>query len=650
MATTNIDYLERILQNSTIPEHAKDELRMQAANLHVSEVYNDATTAASVPRSMSAFTMPISTLPAGDPMDRTRSAPATAGTMGRSMSSVPVSNHHQIDLSQRSYSTLPSWHVQVDDESSSYTHTAQTAFVQKRPSLQPINEMATYSTDGLVAYNPADYINNFIEPSGAMSLPSSAAPSLNHLHVTQLTPDVQWCPPLDGSVSPSSPSGGMMTPATISSSSMSRQASCNPHFLQDMSMLCVQSDPSFSFQPLLSEDGSFPFASDVEASTISSHVDTSLFPISASFTGCSASEGVFPLSAHVPPSTNALGVFQPRPQHQQPPQQQLDLAEDMRRSASSASESDASVASSSASSTTSRQSRRDHEIKAHSSRKIAPKTRDSSTEQTSSASFNVQMKRVMSADGSCKDVAAITKQPYIRPQHPKMPCPYCDKQPGGFRGTHELERHIARAHATVRKGWVCVDASPDKKFLASCKHCRRGKVYGAYYNAAAHLRRAHFHPRKRGRKGKGDEKRGGIGGGDDPPMEHLRAHWMKEIMVDEKPSKNIKSEEQASTPAAPVMASEDAAVVDSSEGFEYDGVNVAYPAQPQQQVPQPVAPMSDMPPMVDLNNQYMDQSMYVGQTAGEGIVDTSMQYYNAATTTTNFDAYHFDDYQHYDAA
>ena len=56
-------------------------------------------------------------------------------------------------------------------------------------------------------------------------------------------------------------------------------------------------------------------------------------------------------------------------------------------------------------------------------------------------------------------------------------------------------------------------------------------MYGAYYNAAAHLRRAHFHPRKRGRKGKHDEKRGGKGGGDDPPMDILKQKWMKEVEI-----------------------------------------------------------------------------------------------------------------------
>jgi hypothetical protein len=128
-------------------------------------------------------------------------------------------------------------------------------------------------------------------------------------------------------------------------------------------------------------------------------------------------------------------------------------------------------------------------------------------------------------------VGEISKVPYVRPQHPKLMCQYCQERPDGFRGTHELDRHVARAHAATRKGYICIDNSPDKKFLASCKFCLNKKVYGAYYNAAAHLRRAHFHPRKRGRNGKKEEKRGGLRGGDDPPMEALRQYWIQEIEV-----------------------------------------------------------------------------------------------------------------------
>ena len=144
-----------------------------------------------------------------------------------------------------------------------------------------------------------------------------------------------------------------------------------------------------------------------------------------------------------------------------------------------------------------------------------------------------KMMQVQSQDGSSKYAAAMTQAPYIRPSHPKIMCPHCSEYPNGFRGEHELRRHTERAHLLIRKVWVIVDASPDKKFLANCKQCRRGKTYGAYYNAAAHLRRAHFHPRKRGRKGKHDEKHGGKGGGDDPPMDVLKQKWMKEVEIDD---------------------------------------------------------------------------------------------------------------------
>jgi hypothetical protein len=62
-----------------------------------------------------------------------------------------------------------------------------------------------------------------------------------------------------------------------------------------------------------------------------------------------------------------------------------------------------------------------------------------------------------------------------------------------------------------------------------CLACRAGKTYGANYNAAAHLRRAHFNPpkNKRGGRGKKSEGRGGMGGGHWPPMDELK-NWMFE--------------------------------------------------------------------------------------------------------------------------
>jgi hypothetical protein len=106
----------------------------------------------------------------------------------------------------------------------------------------------------------------------------------------------------------------------------------------------------------------------------------------------------------------------------------------------------------------------------------------------------------------------------------------------------------ARSTERSRRGYVCIDASSDGKFLSKCRHCRKGKVYGAYYNAAAHLRRAHFHPRNLGRKNRNEEKRGGVGGGDDPPMDHLKQYWIKEIEVDEEAGNKQRREAQRLSP------------------------------------------------------------------------------------------------------
>ena len=90
-----------------------------------------------------------------------------------------------------------------------------------------------------------------------------------------------------------------------------------------------------------------------------------------------------------------------------------------------------------------------------------------------------------------------TTSAYIRPRHPKVLCDQCNIKPEGFRGPHALRRHIENKHARYRTVWVCVDRSPDKKFLSECRACNEGKQYGAYYNAAAHLRRAHLDVQKK---------------------------------------------------------------------------------------------------------------------------------------------------------
>lgn len=443
-------------------------------------------------------------------MDRPLSAPSM--DRSTSLATADASNL------QRSMTANPMWHS-TSQESNEYTFCSESS-IRRHSDLQPIAETTAYcNNNNLTEWSPIDYVNTCIEPTTSSSFPSSLPINPQQLHVP-LTPTLQWGSSSDNSTAPSTPSSALTTPVTQSSSLMSRQSSCTSQFLDSASMLRIQSDSSCML-PILSEDGDFSLPFNVESKTISNCVDSSLFP--SSFTG-SSSESFLSSAQSFPASAQAFAFSDNDKSY---------LAEDMRRSTSTTySESSASDAS--VSSTCSRQSRREREVNAQASRKIAPKAIEN-YDETESLPSNAQMKRIRSEDGSSKTVGVITKTPYVRPQHPKIMCQFCQERPEGFRGTHELDRHIARAHASRRKGYICVDYSADKKFLANCKHCRNKKVYGAYYNAAAHLRRAHFHPRKRGRKGKNDEKRGGIGGGDDPPMDYLKMHWIQEVEVDNKP-------------------------------------------------------------------------------------------------------------------
>lgn len=387
--------------------------------------------------------------------------------------------------------------------------------------------------NSMVEYSPVDYSSTVIEP---LTSNSFSAPTHQHSPQQQGQFTRQWCSSSDGSASPSTPLTVLMTPVT-QSSDMSRQSSYDANFV-DISMLSVPSDSSCML-PIPLEDGSFPFSFDTESKAISSNADGIPFSqLTDSSEDFLISSSTFP-SLQLPASASAHGLASINPE-------QSDLAEDMWRSTSTSSRassiSDASLPSPSCS----RHTQRKREINARAaSRQIAPKAVKLTDETTTSLPCNAQMAKIQSSDGSSKTVGLLTKAPYVRPAHPKIMCQFCNERPDGFRGTHELERHIARSHAPCRKGYICVDASENGKFLAACKHCRAKKVYGAYYNAAAHLRRAHFHPRKRGRKGKNDEKRGGIGGGDDPPMDYLKQNWIREVEVTTAPKKAMSGASEA---------------------------------------------------------------------------------------------------------
>lgn len=113
----------------------------------------------------------------------------------------------------------------------------------------------------------------------------------------------------------------------------------------------------------------------------------------------------------------------------------------------------------------------------------------------------------------------------------RLKCSSCNDYPDGFRSEHELRRHTNRVHRRTRKVWVTIDTSPDKSFLSNCKACQIGKRYNECYNAASHLRRMHFHPHKRGERKMtaAEARRGGKPGDLDPPMEVLKANWLREV-------------------------------------------------------------------------------------------------------------------------
>ncbi|OBT66356.1 hypothetical protein VE03_04845 [Pseudogymnoascus sp. 23342-1-I1] len=314
---------------------------------------------------------------------------------------------------------------------------------------------------------------------------------------------------------PNTPSSTTLTADNTFVSDMSRQSSTCNEALQSLQMINIHSNNSV-FSDLSATDDAF------YGNSAQYYLPSDLKQVSSSEQNLLlAGAGGAGYDQQVPP----YPLFAP----QKMPSTSTHV-ERMQRTEST----DSNVSSSSASRSR-QQLQRQNQLATN--RKLAPKGgSDDDESQTVS-----QLLRIKSKDGQeDRLVAPISKTPYQRPKHERLFCELC-KDREGFRGAHELGRHKDRQHKRMVRKWVCMEPLDGVKdefrpvnTLANCKACKQQtKKYGAYYNAAAHLRRAHFVPKPRGRNksGKADdksEKRGGKGGGDWPPMKELK-RWMKEV-------------------------------------------------------------------------------------------------------------------------
>ncbi|KAF4628008.1 hypothetical protein G7Y89_g10144 [Cudoniella acicularis] len=286
-----------------------------------------------------------------------------------------------------------------------------------------------------------------------------------------------------------------------------------------------------------------------------------------------------------------------------------------------------SQSSESTSSTSSSSSRNKQRLQATlaAARPLKPKG-GSDENAMSRANSSQSMARLESKDGS-QDKVAISKPTYQRPKHDRVFCKQCESHPDGFRGEHELRRHQDREHKPLVKKWVCIEPTghghPKPELpLSKCKACGpQQKKYGAYYNAAAHLRRTHFKPKAKGRnkstKVDDIEKRGGKGGGDWPPMSELK-YWMKEV---EEPA----TEYATSTTQEEVDESEDESLdTKPDEQFYSQPMSaVVVPSNYDSAFLAETSPILNMYPTTT-NNMYDMQSIPLDMSEQSSFVDQSM--------------------------
>jgi hypothetical protein len=475
-------------------------------------------------------------------MSGSLSQPCSAPSMTRTISRATISAGNSIPFvdtgrapprlqkvdNRREPSVIDSWATRQDDPINAYTFAHQGSLrlssSQVIPELEQVTEM-----DMDIGEDPAEYFARTSLIGGTMNT-ISVSPS-----PIDIPPGSQWRSTNQhrqsmssrrnqtfGIQTPTTPNSATLTTATTFTSELSRQSSySNDAILGPFEMLNVHSNTS-NFTDNAADETLFhsgiPFSSSSYPKLHSSNEEQTLLLLG---TGGASHDSHISLLYDV---NEANAPFT------------SSTVEDMIRS-----QSKESSVSSSSSSSKSRSVAQLQRLNQQAARPIAPKAGGDENSMSRKGSLHTML-RINSRDGKEERVvAAIPKTPYQRPKHDRVYCNLCSDYPDGFRGAHELGRHQDRQHKDNVRKFVCIEPADGiihpqfqpVNSLLKCKSCSQQKHYGAYYNAAAHLRRAHFRPRSRGR-GKNtkvddkSEKRGGKGGGDWPPMNELR-RWMKEV-------------------------------------------------------------------------------------------------------------------------
>ncbi|KAI9746088.1 MAG: hypothetical protein M1818_000769 [Claussenomyces sp. TS43310] len=444
---------------------------------------------------------------------------------------------HASNLRHRpSITTTESWQSQRDDPFNTFSRSSQHhGRTPGREASRGGSDLQQVAEDSIgFGEDPAEYLARINAPSLSFTQPSvDINGGLDPLRIPLHRESIPS--PLSQSFTPSSASSATLTNGTTLASDMSRQSSMCNDAIGSLQMFKFNSNNSF-LSDTNSSDDSFYLANPLHGPDYSKLLEEQSLLLAGAGGDMDPNHFSAP---HQPPAKPVFSNWH--------------TTTDMKRSVSN--DSDAST-----SSTQSRaklQLQKQNQLAAV--RPLMPKAGSEEDNLYRNVSLHASPHAKSTESNDAKPIPISKSSTYVRPKHERVFCDRCPDLVEGFRGPHELGRHQDRVHKELVKKWVCVEPAEGSNTsgirpinpLSKCKTCsQQKKKYGAYYNAAAHLRRAHFRPKPRGRgkSSKADEKtekRGGKGGGFWPPMNELK-HWMREVYDENRLDDDQQQEEDAS--------------------------------------------------------------------------------------------------------